>query len=60
MKEKSYRVGTFMHDGKVACYLRDYHPSWESCREFVVIATSGAEAKKKARALRLESERANT
>jgi hypothetical protein len=49
---KTFRVGTFMHGKRVHCYTLWYSPEWDGCIEYDVEAETGAEAKKKAAALR--------
>ena len=52
--ERFFKVGgVFIHDRgerkpQVVAYTRYYSPDWDGCNELRVLATSGAEAKKKA------------
>lgn len=51
---KRFKVATFCEPGRryVVCYTLWYNPAWPRCIEYEVDAENGAEAKKKARALR--------
>ena len=62
MKEQTYRVGTFTERRPrsllIMAYTRDYNRSWRGCVEYVVDASNGAEARKKAKQLRRAAEMA--
>lgn len=61
----TFRIGTFYEPRMgppliswVSAYSRWYAASWDGCIEYDIEAESGAEAKKIARAKRLEHEKA--
>jgi hypothetical protein len=61
MNIKPFKIATFCDKGetrisKIQTYTRDYHPAWEGCKEYLILARNSAYAKHEAKRLRLMDE----